>query len=98
MHIAEVARRTGFVASAPSMRLPRGGPKIDRASFGARADTIDAQARPLRTMSRGLRPAAACTAPSHRRGPVFPRRLEAAAKAGAPDHRWRPPARGPAGR
>ena len=62
-----------------SMLSPKGAPKIDRALLAAKADEIDATIRQLRAMSRGLRHAAACPAPSHAECPTFQRLLKAAA-------------------
>lgn len=72
-----------------SMLSPHGAPNIDRKLLKAKADEIDAQVRQLRAMSRGLRHAAACSAPSHAQCPKFQRLLKAAA-AGALDRRSRP--------
>lgn len=70
------------------MLSPLGGPKIDRQLLAAKADEIDTQVRQLRAMSRGLRHAAACPAPSHAQCPTFQKLLKAAA-AGALDGRRR---------
>lgn len=69
-----------------SMLSPQGGPAIDRRLLAAKADQIDATIRQLQAMSRGLRHAAACPAPSHAECPTFRRLLKAAA-AGALDRR-----------
>jgi DNA-binding transcriptional MerR regulator len=69
-----------------SMLSPHGGPHIDRKLLAAKADEIDKQVRQLRAMSRGLRHAAACRAPSHAQCPTFQKLLKAAA-AGALDRR-----------
>lgn len=71
-----------------SMLSSRGTPNIDRNLLAAKADEIDAKVRQLRAMSRGLRHAAACPAPSHAQCPTFQRLLKAAA-AGALDQRRR---------
>jgi len=71
-----------------SMLSPRGGPNINRQLLAAKADEIDTQVRQLRAMSRGLRHAAACPAPSHAQCPTFQKLLKAAA-AGALDQRRR---------
>ena len=71
-----------------SMLSPHGGPKIDRQVLADKADEIDDTLRRLRAMSRGLRHAAACPAPSHAQCPTFQRLLKAAA-AGALDQRPR---------
>lgn len=62
-----------------SMLSPKGAPKIDRAMLAAKADEIDATIKHLRAVSRGLRHAAACPAPSHAECPTFQRLLKAAA-------------------
>jgi DNA-binding transcriptional MerR regulator len=62
-----------------SMLSPGGGPAIDRQLLSAKADEIDRTIRQLRAVSRGLRHAAACEAPSHAECPTFQRLLSAAA-------------------
>lgn len=62
-----------------SMFGPDGQPCIDRGLLAARADQLDATARRLRAMSRSLRHAAVCPAPSHAECPTFQRLLKAAA-------------------
>jgi DNA-binding transcriptional MerR regulator len=62
-----------------SMLSPKGGPKIDRALLAAKADEIDATIVHLRAVSRGLRHAAACPAPSHAQCPTFQKLLRTAA-------------------
>ena len=62
-----------------AMLSPQGGPRIDRQLLAAKADEIDANIRQLQAMSRGLRHAAACPAPSHAACPSFQRLLKAAA-------------------
>jgi len=71
-----------------SMLSPNGRPNIDRQLLAAKADEIDATVRQLRAMSRGLRHAAACPAPSHAECPTF-RRLLSAAASGALDRQRR---------
>ena len=71
-----------------SMLLPNGQPRIDRLILAAKADDIDAQVRRLRAVSRGLRHAVACPAPSHAECPSFHKLLKAAAS-GAIEKRWR---------
>ena len=68
-------------------------PGISRPMLVAKADEIDATIVQLRAMSRGLRHAAACRAPSHAECPTFQRLLRAAAS-GTLDRR---PARGRVG-
>lgn len=62
-----------------SMLSPGGGAAIDRQLLAAKADEIDQTVRQLRAVSRGLRHAAACGAPSHAECPTFQRLLRAAA-------------------
>ncbi len=62
-----------------SMLSPSGGPDIDRQLLSAKADDIDATIRQLKAVSRGLRHAAACPAPSHAECPKFQGLLKAAA-------------------
>lgn len=71
-----------------SMLSPHGEAHIDRSLLAAKADEIDAKVRQLRAMSRGLRHAAACPAPSHAQCPTFQKLLKAAAT-GALDRRRR---------
>lgn len=61
------------------MLSPQGGVQIDRQLLSAKADDIDATIRQLKAVSRGLRHAAACPAPSHAECPTFQGLLEAAA-------------------
>jgi DNA-binding transcriptional MerR regulator len=62
-----------------SMLSPKGGPKIDRALLTAKAKEIDSTIVHLRAVSRGLRHAAACPAPSHAQCPTFQKLLKTAA-------------------
>lgn len=71
-----------------SMLAPNGGPAIDRQLLMAKADEIEQSIRQLRAVSRGLRHAAACPAPSHAQCPTFQRLLKAAGS-GALDNRRR---------
>lgn len=77
-----------------AMFSPQGEPCIDRALLSAKADELDATVKRLQAMSRGLRHAAACPAPSHAECPTFRRLLQAAA-AGSRARKARrvPPAR-----
>lgn len=70
-----------------SMLSPGGMPNIDRRLLDAKADEIDAQVKRLRAMSKGLRHAAVCPAPSHVECPSFQKLLKAAAS-GALEKRW----------
>lgn len=62
-----------------AMFTGNGEPNIDRQALVAKADELDASIERLRAMSRGLRHAAACPAPSHAECPTFQRLLKAAA-------------------
>jgi DNA-binding transcriptional MerR regulator len=61
-----------------AMFAPNGTPNIDRSMLAAKADELDATIRRLRAMSKGLRHAAVCPAPSHAECPTFQRLLKAA--------------------
>ena len=69
-----------------AMFSARGESRIDRQALVAKADELDRTVVRLRAMSRGLRHAAACRAPSHAECPTFLRLLRAAA-AGALESR-----------
>lgn len=62
-----------------AMLTPSGGPNVDRQLLSAKADDIDTTIKQLRAVSRGLRHAAACPAPSHAECPTFQGLLKAAA-------------------
>ncbi|MDI1261247.1 helix-turn-helix domain-containing protein [Aquabacterium sp.] len=62
-----------------SMLSPAGQVDVDRQLLAAKADDIDATIKQLRAVSRGLRHAAACPAPSHAECPTFQGLLKAAA-------------------
>jgi DNA-binding transcriptional MerR regulator len=53
-------------------------PQIDRTMLQTKAEQIDTMVKRLRAMSRGLRHAAVCPAPSHMECPSFRRLLKAA--------------------
>jgi DNA-binding transcriptional MerR regulator len=84
-----LARGAGFTLDEiASMFGPDGRPRIDRQVLAAKADELDRTIRRLRAMSRSLRHAAACPAPSHMECPTFRRLLRAAASQ-APSGRHR---------
>jgi len=58
---------------------PGGGTSIDRKLLSAKADEIDGLVARLQAVSKGLRHAAVCPAPSHGECPTFQRLLRAAA-------------------
>lgn len=62
-----------------TMLTAQGAAQIDRSLLSAKADQLDQAARQLRAVSRGLRHAAVCPAPSHAECPSFQRLLKAAA-------------------
>jgi len=62
-----------------SMFSPHGEPNIDRQMLAEKADEIDRMVKRLQAMSRGLRHAVECPAPSHAECPSFQRLLKAAA-------------------
>jgi DNA-binding transcriptional MerR regulator len=62
-----------------TMFSPDGRPSIKRRMLDAKADELDATIKRLQAMSRGLRHAAVCPAPSHAECPSFQRLLRAAA-------------------
>jgi DNA-binding transcriptional MerR regulator len=62
-----------------SMFTADGRPSIDRTLLAAKADAIDMTIARLKAMSKGLRHAAVCPAPSHAECPTFQRLLRAAA-------------------
>lgn len=76
-----------------SMFSANGQPEIDRQMLAAKADELDATIKRLQAMSRGLRHAAACPAPSHAECPTFQRLVKAAA-ASAHARKHKKPERG----
>lgn len=75
-----------------TMLTPHGAPNVDRQLLAAKADEIDQQVLRLKAVSRGLRHAVACPAPSHAECPSFRKLLKAAAS-GALEKRWGKPAK-----
>lgn len=75
-----LGRAAGFsLDEIRAMFAPGGTPNIDRRLLLAKADEVDRTIRRLSAMSKGLRHAAACRAPSHAECPTFQRLLGAAA-------------------
>ena len=72
-----------------SMFAPDGRASIDRGMLTAKADEIDAMVRRLKAMSRGLRHAAECPAPSHAECPTFQKLLRAAAQRPGSSHAFK---------
>ncbi|MBC7993353.1 MAG: helix-turn-helix domain-containing protein [Rhizobacter sp.] len=62
-----------------SMFTPSGAPSIDRQLLSTKAEEIDKMVKRLQSMSRGLRHAVECPAPSHAECPSFQRLLKVAA-------------------
>lgn len=77
-----------------TMFSPEGELNIDRQMLSAKADEIDKTVARLRAMSRGLRHAAICPAPSHAQCPTFQRLLKAAASGAKESRRQRPGLKG----
>lgn len=78
--LISLGQSAGFSLDEIRLMLTEGGaPEIDRQALLAKADEIDASIKRLRAMSRGLRHAAACPAPSHAECPTFQRLLKEAA-------------------
>lgn len=85
----DVIQRLGLIALGQAaglslqeiklMLTPTGKVKIDRSLLSQKAEEIDTRVKQLRAMSRGLRHAAACPAPSHAECPTFQRLLKSAA-------------------
>lgn len=73
-----------------TMLTPHGAPNIDRELLAAKADGIDQLVLRLKAVSRGLRHAVACPAPSHAECPSFQKLLKEAAS-GALENRWGKP-------
>jgi DNA-binding transcriptional MerR regulator len=71
-----------------SMFSPEGRVSIDRQLLSAKADEIDGMVTRLKAMSKGLRHAAVCPAPSHGECATFQRLLRAAGS-GALEQRQR---------
>jgi DNA-binding transcriptional MerR regulator len=65
-----------------SMFSSNGQPDIDRRMLSAKADEIDRMVKRLKAVSKSLRHAAVCPAPSHGECPTFQRLLRAAGSAG----------------
>jgi len=84
--LVALGQAAGLSLDEVQSMLSPNGPKIDRRLLAAKAAEIDATIAQLRAMSRGLRHAAACPAPSHAECPTFRKLLKAAAS-GALDRR-----------
>ena len=75
-----LAQSAGFkLSDIATMFSPEGKPSLDRKMLAAKADELDATVRRLRAVSKGLRHAAVCPAPSHSECPTFQKLLRAAA-------------------
>lgn len=74
-----LAQSVGFsLKEIGSMFSSDGRLSIDRRMLSAKADEIDRTVKQLKAMSKGLRHAAVCPAPSHNECPTFQRLLRAA--------------------
>ena len=79
-----LGQSAGFsLAEISGMFAPDGKPSINRNMLASKANEIDAQVARLKSMSKGLRHASVCPAPSHNECPTFQRLLRAAARNGA---------------
>lgn len=78
-----------------AMFSPQGELAIDRQMLSAKADQIDTMVSRLKAMSRGLRHAAVCPAPSHAQCPSFQKLLKAAASGALENRRQRSELRRP---
>lgn len=75
-----LGQAAGFSLEEIKLMLTPSGPlKVDRSLLSRKADEVDALVEQLRAVSRGLRHAAACPAPSHAECPTFQRLLKGAA-------------------
>lgn len=76
-----LGRAAGFsLDEIAQMFAADGRPRLDRALLLAKADQLDRMIVKLRAMSKGLRHAAVCRAPSHMECPTFQKLLKAAAR------------------
>lgn len=76
-----LGRSAGFsLDEIAQMFAADGRPSLDRALLLAKADQLDRMIVKLRAMSKGLRHAAVCRAPSHMECPTFQKLLKAAAR------------------
>ena len=92
--LVSLGRVAGFsLEEMAGMFAPDGGPRIDRGALVSKADELDQKIRRLATVSRGLRHAAACKAPSHMECPSFQRILKAAAMGTLASPRGKAPVR-----
>lgn len=75
-----LGRGAGFsLDQIARMFTPQGQPRIERQLLLDKAEELERTIRQLSAMRKGLRHAAACTAPSHMECPTFRRILRAAA-------------------
>lgn len=74
-----LAQTAGFsLDEIRSMFSPDGQARIDRRMLAAKADEIDRTVKRLQAVSKSLRHAAVCPAPSHLQCPTFRRLMQAA--------------------
>jgi DNA-binding transcriptional MerR regulator len=77
-----LAQTAGFsLDEIRSMFSPDGQAQIDRGMLAAKADDIDRNVKRLQAVSKSLRHAAVCPAPSHLQCPTFRRLMQAAGSA-----------------
>jgi DNA-binding transcriptional MerR regulator len=77
--LVALGRAAGFsLDQIGTMFSSEGKPSLDRGMLSAKADEIEALVARLQSVSKGLRHAAVCPAPSHGECPTFQRLLRAA--------------------
>ena len=77
-----LAQTAGFsLEEIRAMFSPQGQPRIDRKMLAAKADAIVRPVKRLQAVSKSLRHAAVCPAPSHLECPTFRRLMQAARSA-----------------
>lgn len=85
-----LGRAAGFtLEEIAHMFAPDGSPSIDRAMLVTKADQLDQMIVKLRAMSKGLRHAAVCKAPSHMECPTFQKLLQTASEQALEERRKR---------
>jgi len=81
--LISLAQAAGFsLDEIAALLAPDSKDVVDRRMLTAKADEIDRTVQRLQAMSKGLRHAAACRAPSHLECPTFQRLLRTAAAGG----------------
>lgn len=79
LNLISLGQAAGFaLEEIGTMLLPGGAANIDRGMLAAKARDIDVTIAQLKAVSRSLKHAAVCPAPSHAQCPTFQRLLRAA--------------------